>query len=54
MYSALLSILSVDSYGSHEKQGTSKKTKIEPEALWVEQGNRLLRHYSCSHQAIPT
>lgn len=43
MYSALLSILSVDSYGSNEKQGTSKKTKIEPQALWVEQGNRLLQ-----------
>lgn len=29
MYLALLSILSVDSYGSHEKHGTSKKIKIE-------------------------
>lgn len=41
MYSASLSILSVDSDGSHEKQGTSKKTKIEPETLWTDQGNRL-------------
>lgn len=30
MYLALLSILSVDSYGSHEKHSTSKKIKIEP------------------------
>lgn len=41
MYLALLSILSVDSYGGHEKHGTSKKIKIEPSTLLS------------SHQGIP-